>query len=290
MPIISAKRKAMQYSILDLGSIQISWLCGGHNQLDGGAMFGAVPKVLWSRKCPVDEDNYFDLINNPLLIRTTDANIIVDTGLGNKLTPKQQKIFRVTQQWKVVEELRQRGLKREDIDVVLFTHADFDHAGGATMEVDGKLEPTFPNARYILQQREWEDYSAPNIRAAHTYFPENLQAVEQSGLIEPVTGEVEITKGIKVRLSGGHTRGHQIIEMEGSRGCAVHMGDLFPTHHHVNPLWIMGYDNFPLDVIDRKVAYFSEYSERDCWFTFYHDFDIRACRIGQDYTITETFT
>ncbi len=279
----------MQQPVLNLGTIKIRWLCGGHNQLDGGAMFGAVPKVLWSKQCPVNEENYFDLVNNPLLVQTPDATLFIDSGLGNKLTSKQQQIFRVTRQWNVVEELQQHGLTRKDIDAVLLTHADFDHVGGATMELDGQLEPTFPKARYVLQHNEWEDYCAPNIRAAHTYFPENLAAVKHNGLIDLVQGDVEIVKGVRVRLSGGHTRGHQIIEITGSSGCAVHMGDLFPTHHHANPLWIMGYDNFPLDVIDRKVEYFKEYSDKDCWFTFYHDFALRACRIGADTTITETF-
>lgn len=279
-----------QSPVLDLGSITISWLCGGHNQLDGGAMFGAVPKIMWNRKCTVDGENYLDLVNNPLLVRTPDANIVIDTGLGNKLSEKQQKIFRVTRPWSVLPDLQARGLAREDIDAVLFTHGDFDHAGGAVMTTEqGDLEPTYPQARYVLQQREWEDITAPNIRAAHTYFPINFKTVEQQGLLELVDGDHQIVPGVSVRLSGGHTRGHQIIVIEGSEGCAVHMGDLFPTHHHVNPLWIMAYDNFPLDVIDRKVAFFEEYRERGCWFTFYHDWDMRACRLDRENNIIDTF-
>ncbi len=154
---------------------------------------------------------------------------------------------------------------------------------------DGSYEPTYPHARYILQQKEWEDISAPNIRAAHTYFPVNFTAFEQRGQLELVDGDREVIPGVTVRLSGGHTRGHQIIVMEGSEGCAVHMGDLFPTHHHTNPLWVMAYDNFPLDVIERKVAFLKEYGEKNCWFTFYHDFDMRACRLDADHTIIETF-
>lgn len=279
-----------QPPVLDLGSMSVTWLCGGYNQLDGGTMFGAVPKILWSRQCPPDADNYFDLINNPLLVRTPHANIIIDTGLGNKLTEKQKKIFRVTREWAVIEELRAVGLQREDIDAVIFTHGDFDHAGGAVMVMDdGSYEPTYPNARYILQQKEWEDISAPNIRAAHTYFPVNFAELEQRGKLELVDGDREVIPGVTVRLSGGHTRGHQIIAMEGSEGCAVHMGDLFPTHHHSNPLWVMAYDNFPLDVIERKVDYFKEYSEKKCWFTFYHDFDMRACRLDAAHTLIDTF-
>lgn len=275
---------------LDLGSITINWLQGGRNQMDGGTMFGAVPKLLWSKICPPTEDNYLTYRNNPLLVRTPEANIIIDTGLGNKLSDKQRKIFRLLEEWSIIDDLAGYGLKAEDIDAVIFTHGDFDHAGGiVTLLPDGSTELTFPKARHIMQRREWEDISQPNIRAEHTYFPKNFVGLEASGLLELVDGKQELFPGIAVRHCGGHTRGHQVVIIKGSSGTAVHMGDNFPTHHHANPLWIMSYDNFPLDVIEQKLAIFKEF-HGDAWFTFYHDDDVRACRLDQNYKVVETIT
>ncbi len=274
--------------ILDLGSISIHWLEGGHNQLDGGAMFGAVPKILWSRKCPPDGENYLSYRNDPLLVRTEQANIVIDTGLGNKLTEKQRTIYRVSRAWDVPGSLKQHGLSREDIDYVLLTHGDFDHAGGVVMRTEkNALELTFPTAEHVIQRSEWEDILEPNIRAAHTYFPDNFNLLKESGRLELADGDIDIVPGVRVRHSGGHTRGHQIIELTGTRGSAVHLGDVFPSHYHSNPLWIMAYDNFPLDVVARRVEYFNEYKRKGSWFTFYHDNDIRACTLDEKCTVLD---
>ena len=275
---------------LDLGNISINWLCGGHNQIDGGTMFGAVPKILWNKKWPADNENYVTYVCNPLLVRTPDANIIIDTGLGNKLSEKQRKIFRVVRDWSVIEDLKMYGLNPEDIDAVVFTHGDYDHAGGVvTMQADGSTKLTFPKARHIMQRMEWEDISSPNIRAAHTYFTLNFQGLESSGLLDLVEGEREIFPGVTVRHSGGHTRGHQVVIVKGSKETAVHMGDVFPTHYHSNPLWIMSYDNFPLEVIEQKQAIFEEFRD-SAWFTFYHDYDVRACRLDGENGVVDTIT
>lgn len=268
---------------LDLGDRTIHWLFGGQNSLDGGAMFGAVPKMLWNKKCEVDADNCFEMVNNPLLVQTPEAKVLIDTGFGNKFIEKQEKIFRVNKPWAVVDELARFGLDRKSIDYVILTHGDFDHAGGAVLErEDGSLEPTYPNARYIIQKKEWQDITAPIERTKHTYFADNFAVLKEANLLEIVDGEHEVSPGITVRHSGGHTRGHQIVIMEGESGSAVHMGDLFPTRFHANPLWVMAYDNFPLDVIERKKQFFGEYWQKS-WFTFYHDKEVRACRLdGSD--------
>lgn len=277
-------------SLLDLGSITIQWLCGGNNKWDGGAMFGPVPKVLWSKKNPADADNFHEYINNPLLIRTREHNIIIDSGIGNKLTEKQQKIFGITKKWDLVNDLKRVGLNREDIHGVILTHCDFDHASGIVMDTGKEqYEVTFPNAKHIIQQKEWEDACNPNVRSAHSYFPVNFGLLKESSLLELIDGELEVFPGVRVRLSGGHTRGHQTVVISGDESCAVHMGDIFPTHNHANPLWVMAYDNFPLDVIEQKTAIFNEYKEKNCWFTFYHDIAMKACRLGEKNSIVEIF-
>ena len=264
---------------LDLGNISITWLNGGEFELDGGTMFGPVPKLLWNKKYPSDHDNNIKMLNAPLLIETPLSKVLIDTGLGNKLSDKEIDIFRVTKPWSVVADLAAMGIDREDIDYVILTHCDFDHAGGIVMHSDqGKPELTFPKARHIVQKKEWEDVTHPNSRAAHSYWPHNFTGLEASGLLEIIEGDHEVVPGITVSLTGGHTRGHQIATIAGKKECAVHLGDLLPLHSHFNPLWIMAYDNFPLDIIEQKEKILPFYASQNYWFTFYHDIYMKACQ------------
>ena len=267
---------------LDLGSIKITWLCGGDFELDGGTMYGAVPKTMWQDKYPADSENLIKMLNAPLLVQTESHTLIIDTGLGNKLTEKQQQIFRVYKPWSIPEDLHALNLQPSDIDYVLLTHGDFDHAGGVVMADDhGDNVLTFPGAQHVIQEREWFDINNQNSRSVHTYFPQNFAGLEPGKNLELVRGDREIIPGMTVRLTGGHTRGHQLVEMNGSEGCAVHLGDVLPTHTHTNPLWIMAYDNFPLELIEQKEKLLPHYREKNCWFTFYHDIYMKACRINE---------
>jgi len=276
---------------LSLGNISISWLHGGNFELDGGTMYGAVPKILWQDKYPPDPDNYIRMLNAPLLVQTQDSNLIIDTGLGNKLTVRQQAMFRVSSPWSIPADLEQLGLRRTDIDYVILTHGDFDHAGGVVMlGEEGEPELTFPTATHIIQEEEWHDITHPNRRAAHTYFPENFSGLASSGRLRLIDGDTEVVPGINVRRTGGHTRGHQLVEIQGSEGCAVHLGDVLPTHTHTNPLWIMAYDNFPLDIIEQKELLLPRYQQQHCWFTFYHDAFMKACRLDSSGRVTEQFS
>lgn len=271
----------MNTNRLDLGDISISWLNGGEFELDGGTMFGAVPRLLWSKKYPPDEENYIKMLAAPLLVRTCRACILIDTGLGNKLSDKQIRIFRVNRQWSVDKDLARHNLTRHDIDTVILTHCDFDHAGGIVMlNANGQPELTFPKARHIINEIEWHDARHPNSRSVHTYFQNNFKLLEQSGHLELTSHGYEAAPGVMVHHSGGHTRGHQVVEINGQAGCALHLGDLMPTHAHANPLWIMSYDNFPLEVIAQKEYWIERYRDRDCWYTFYHDDFMKAGRMN----------
>jgi glyoxylase-like metal-dependent hydrolase (beta-lactamase superfamily II) len=271
---------------LDLGNIRIAWLDGGAFELDGGTMFGPVPKVFWSTVYPPDQHNYIKMSAMPLLVRTSDACILIDTGLGNKLTEKQKQLFRVSQPWRLDGELSAYDLSREDIDIVIFTHCDFDHAGGGVMHnAAGLAELTFPNARYIINALEWHDARHPTARSKYVYFPENFAGIEESGRLHLVDGTQEVVPGVRVRHTGGHTRGHQIVEIEGQSGCACHLADLMPTHAHAKPGWITAHDDFPLDVTAQKEALIEKYRGRGCWFTFYHDVILKAGRMDQNGTI-----
>ena len=147
---------------------------------------------------------------------------------------------------------------------------------------------SFPNAVHYVQKTEWEDVENPCRRAKSTYWPENFNLLKKEGQLKIIEGDVEVIPGITLRHTGGHTRGHQLIEMTSNGETAVHLGDLFPTHTHSNPLWIMAYDNFPLDVIDRKEEYFHHYQQLNSWFTFYHDYQIKACKLNTSGKIDHT--
>ena len=275
---------------LSLGNIKITWLSGGDFSLDGGTMFGAVPKTLWQKKFPADEDNCIRMPNSPLLVQTEEFNLIIDTGLGNKLTVKQKEIYRVDQPWSIPENLQKLGLQRQDIHYVILTHGDFDHAGGVMMRrEDGSSTLTFPAAKHVIQSMEWHDINNTNRRSAHTYWRENFSGLKTNSNLLTIKGDREIVPGVTARQTGGHTRGHQMVEIKGMKGCAVHLGDVLPMHTHTNPLWIMAYDNFPLEIIDQKENLLPQYRRQGCWFTFYHDPFMKACRLNENGEVIEQF-
>jgi glyoxylase-like metal-dependent hydrolase (beta-lactamase superfamily II) len=262
-----------------IGDFELTWLNGGTFELDGGAMFGVVPKVLWQKKYPTTEDNYIPLTAWPILVKTPHALLLIESGIGNKLTDKQKKIYRIKQDWSVLQELEQLGIKREDIDFVLLTHYDFDHAGGVIMqETSGTLGLTFPKAKHILQKREWHDVLNPNIRTINTYWPLNNELMRTSNNLVLVDGRHDVSPGISVVHTGGHNGGHQVVEIASGGEKALHLGDLLPTHAHANPLWVMAYDNFPMEAIAAKEQWMKRGIADNAWFTFYHDNFMTACR------------
>lgn len=279
---------ALNEKAMTLGDFRLFWLKGGNFELDGGAMFGVVPKALWSKKYPSTEDNTIPLVARPLLVVTPNKLILIETGLGNKLTDKQKKIFKVTGDWELPEGLHKLGIGREDIDYVILTHYDFDHAGGVVMKEDsGALSLTFPRAKHIVQKREWEDVLNPNKRSINTFWPVNNEVLRESRNLELVDGDTDIEEGIRVILTGGHNRGFQLVEMKSGGGKALQMVDLLPTHAHFNPLWIMAYDNFPLEVIKEKEKWENIGIDEGAWFTFYHDPFVLACKFNEKGDITE---
>ncbi len=275
---------------LKIGEFEIFWLQGGEFELDGGCMFGVVPRVLWQKKFPSTDDGYVRLVNDPILIRTLDSNIVIDSGLGNKLTDKQKKIFRVTREWKVEESLAKLGLNRNDIDHVILTHCDFDHSGGVVMfGSSGESELTFPNAVHHVQASEWEDVLEPGSRADNTYWPVNLDLLKGNQLLNLIDDRYEVVEGIEMFRTGGHTKGHQVIRISSAGESAVHLGDLLPNHAHFHSLWVTPYDNFPLESIEKKERLIGEEAGRKSWFLFYHDPYMAACRIDTAGEILEEF-
>jgi len=221
-------------------------------------------------------------------VKTPQALVLIESGIGNKLTDKQKKIYRIREEWSVIGELKQLGISREDIDFVVLTHYDFDHAGGVVMQDDGgKLSLTFPKAKHVIQQKEWEDVLKPNIRSVNTYWPVNIETMKSSSNLHLASGTAEVVPGISVVHTGGHNEGHQVVMLESKGEKALHLGDLLPTHAHANPLWVMAYDNYPMESIAAKEQWLKQGVAEGVWFTFYHDHFMTACKYDDKGNITE---
>lgn len=262
---------------LKIGDVKIFWLDGGQIRLDGGPMFGPVPKVLWSKKVEVGDDNCIAIDNSAMLLLTPSAKIIIDSGIGNKMTAKQQEHFLLQKPWRIPEELNQLGLTVNDIDFVIPTHADFDHAGGLVSRDDsGNLTPTFPKAQYIFQEKEWTVVKNPDRRSASSCWPENFSGLEIGKNLKLIDGDFQLTPEVNILLTGGHTIGHQAIEISSKGETAVHLGDLLPSKNHLHPLWVIAYDDYPMEVIALKEQLLPNCAKRESWILFYHDTEIWA--------------
>ncbi|UOY94337.1 MBL fold metallo-hydrolase [Ectobacillus sp. JY-23] len=261
---------------LQIGDIQVTWLVGGNTYLDGGAMFGVVPKALWSRKYEHNEMNRIHLRTDPLLLQG-EQNILIDTGIGNnKMDEKMKRNQGVTEESQVERSLKELGLTPEDIDIVVMTHLHFDHASGLTKWYDEKLVPSFPNAKIYVSEIEWNEMRRPNMRSRHTYWKENWEPVQHQ--VVTFEKEVSVNEAIRVIHTGGHSDGHAIVLVMQHDDIMLHMGDLLPTHAHQNPLWVMAYDDYPITSIHQKQHWLQWGIQNGAWFTFYHDAYVRAVK------------
>jgi glyoxylase-like metal-dependent hydrolase (beta-lactamase superfamily II) len=221
-------------------------------------MFGVVPRPLWEKTNPPDERNRIRLALRPLLILAGRNRVLVDTGIGDKWDAKDTDIYRIEKTDTLDASLARLGLSRADITHVVLTHLHFDHAGGATRLESGKPVPSFPNARYVVQQTEWQDATHPNRRSRAAYLPENFVPLEQAGLLDLVDGTTELLPGIELLHTGGHTRGLQLVRIRSAGSTAIFWADMIPTRAHVAVPYIMGYDLFPLVTMAAKERLVSE--------------------------------
>jgi len=251
-------------------NMTLTWLDGGVTSLDGGAMFGVVPKPLWSKKYPVNEKNQIECATEPILIQYEGKNYLIDSGVGfNKLNEKQLRNYGVTEESSILTSLEELGLTAEDIDVVLMTHLHFDHAGGLTSWEGDNLVPTFPKAKIYVTSIEWNEMRNPNIRSRNTYWKENWEPVQH--LVETFEGSIIIAPGIEMIHTGGHSDGHAIIKLTQNGETLIHMADIMPTHAHQNPLWVMAYDDYPMTSVFAKEKLMHEALTNGYKFIFYHD-------------------
>jgi glyoxylase-like metal-dependent hydrolase (beta-lactamase superfamily II) len=211
-----------------------------------------VPKVLWEKVAVPDERNRVRMGLNVLLIRTGKKNVLVETGVGPKLGKKQKEIYRIDRSAGLTSALGSAGLAPEDIDVVINTHLHFDHCGGNTRFEGDALVPAFPNATYFIQRGEWEDALDPDVRSQVSYLEGNFRPLETSGRVEFLDGDSEILPGIRVTITGGHTRRHQAVWIESEGEIAVFAGDILPMSHFVKIPYIPSFDLFPLESMEVK--------------------------------------
>lgn len=258
------------------GKFELFSLSDGIMRLDGGAMFGVVPKVFWEKTNLPDEKNRIEIGVNPLLIKADGCNILVDTGNGDKFSEKLLNIYGIGRDSTLIESLSYAGLRPEEIDIVINTHLHFDHCGGNTfMDGNGKIRPTFPNARYVLQKAEWEDATNTNELTRASYLQENFIPLMETGFVDLVDGDAEIVPGVKVVRTPGHNRGHQSVKIESDGKTALFLGDLIPTAGHIPLPYIMGYDLYPLELLEVKRRILREALEDRWLLIFEHDPDIR---------------
>jgi len=257
------------------------WLDGGVISLDGGAIFGVVPKPLWSRKYPANEKNQITQSTEPILIQYQDKNYLIDTGIGkDKLTEKQKRNFGVQEESRIDENLEELGLTREDIDVILMTHMHFDHASGLTHEENSIFVSTFPNAVIYLTETEWDEVRHPNIRSRSTYWKQNWEAIQDQ--VRTFENTLEVVPGITMIHTGGHSRGHAVIKLEQKGETIMHMADIMASTAHQNPLWVMAYDDYPMDSIYAKQEWMQRAYQEHYTFIFYHDAYYRMIQWDED--------
>lgn len=270
---------------LHFGQMKLTWLSGGVTNLDGGAMFGVVPKPLWERKYNCNEKNQIELRTDPILIQWDGKNILVESGIGKgKLTDKQKRNYGVVEESNLEEDLLLLGLKPEDIDVVLMTHLHFDHACGLTKLVNEEYVSVFSNAKIITSSVEWNEMQNPNIRSINTYWKENWQAI--AGQVQTFKDVWELGP-IKMIHTGGHSDGHSILVIEDGDETILHMADLMPTHAHQPALWVMAYDDYPMNSIKAKQEWIPYGINKNAWFIFYHDSVYRAIKWDDKGNITD---
>jgi glyoxylase-like metal-dependent hydrolase (beta-lactamase superfamily II) len=266
---------------MHLGDIEVRYLDGGTFRLDGGAMFGVVPKVLWEKKSPPDEKNRIALRANSLLVRADGKTILIETGNGTKWDAKQRAIYAVQDGDPLIESLNQAGAKPQDIDIVVNTHLHFDHCGGNTRIVENKAASTFPRARYIVQRGEFEHALSPTERDRASYFPENFQPMADSHQWDLVDGNREILPGINVVRIPGHNADIQAVILQGGGKSMAFVADLLPTRHHIPYPWIMAYDLYPLQTLETKKQWVSRIVKENWIVVFGHDPDISAATLHE---------
>jgi len=275
--------------VLTIGDARLTMLNGGNFRLDGGAMHGVVPKTLWSKLVSCDALNRCEYATRCLLIETGGKRVLVETGNGDKFSPKLKEIYGIDHDRSIEHALREVGLAPDDIDYVVMTHMHFDHSGGTTRysTTGSGLAPVFRRARHVVQRREWEDATHPHERNRASYLQENVAPLGEGGgeRLWLVEGETEVVPGVRVIPTPGHTAGHQSVLIgawDPGAPKALFLGDVVPTAVHTKLPWVMSYDLDPARTVETKRALFRRAVEEDWLLIWGHDKDNAGGRLGVD--------
>ena len=275
---------------LILGPWTVDTVEAGYLWLDGGSMFGSVPKPLWSRTNPPDERNRIRLAMRCMLVRGHGRTVLVDVGLGDKFPEKLRDIYRVESEPSLAHSLAALGVTTAEVTDVVLTHLHFDHAGGSTVRTPDGLRPAFPNAQWYVQRRNWDNAHAPNPRERASYMPENYDALHEAGVLTFWDGAVEPWPGFESIPVHGHTRGQQVLRVAGGGGAVYFVTDVIPTAAHVRIPFVMGYDVAAIETMEEKRAILTRACSENAWVVLEHDPDTAAARPvvdGDDFTWAE---
>lgn len=268
---------------MKLGAFDVFPVSDGRFRLDGGAMFGIVPRVIWEKCCPADECHRIALSLTCLVVRAHGKRILVDTGIGQKYDTKFQRMYAIDHSTRLSDSLAKIGLHPEDLDIVILTHLHFDHAGGATrQEADGRIVPAFPRATYYVQRGEFEDALHPNERTKASYRPENILPISEHRQWALIDGDAELVPGVSVVVTPGHTPHHQSVKVESEGRVVFFLGDLIPTVAHLPLPYIMGYDVLPLQTLETKRQVLQRAVEERWLLVFEHDPHVQMGYIRKD--------
>jgi methylmalonyl-CoA epimerase len=254
-----------------IGGLELISLCDGFFRIDGGALFGAVPRMLWEKKAVPDERNRVLQVTRPLVIRGA-RTMLIDAGFGEKENQRLHDLYAVDRSHTLDDSLADAGLSVDDIDVVLATHLHFDHAGGFTVrDAGGRLRPKFPRAQYVVRRGEWDDAMHTHARNRASYLAENYAPLAEARVLQLVDADQTIMPGVKVRRTGGHTMHHQMVLIESEGRAAAFVADMMPTTAHASDAWGMGCDLYPMDMLAAKQEFAKQAVAKDTLVFFEHD-------------------
>lgn len=267
---------------MKFGSFEIYPFVEQRFRLDGGSMFGVVPRKIWGRLLPPDENNLISMQTNLFLLKANGKNILFDTGLGDAITEREKKIYAASGNTNIELGIMNLGISPEMIDYVFLSHLHTDHSGGTVKKNNGQMVTRFPKARYIVQKAEWEDAINPDERTSAVYIPERLHVLEAAGQLDLIDGDTEFLPGVRGVVTGGHTRGHQALEAESDGMTFVYYADIVPSSHHIKVPYVASVDLFPLDTMKVKRELLKKLLNNNMVIGFDHDVDIKIGRLREE--------
>jgi glyoxylase-like metal-dependent hydrolase (beta-lactamase superfamily II) len=264
---------------MQIGKYKLKTILSGFIRLDGGAMFGIIPKPLWEKTNPADELNRVTLSTRNLLLISDDKKILIDTGMGNKWDEKSKIIYCIDSKHDLELTLQQYGIKPDDITDVLLTHLHFDHTGGSTKNENGKLVPAFPNAKYFVQKKNFEWAMNPSDRDKGSYIKDNFEPLVKEGVLNLIDGEINFDENISFRIINGHTFAQQMIKISDSSNTVLYCADLMPFVSQIRIPYVMGYDLQPMITVQEKKKYLQLAVDENWFLYFGHDPEIALATV-----------